>query len=152
MTIPTIKSALCCNSFSNSSWDRTGGRVCRRCNPWCTVITCQSILDAHLTLPMYTIHTQLWQYDGMKGAWFFVTIDEVLTKKIKQIKLPKAKGWGSIRVRVTIGRTTWPTSIFPTKQGTYLLPIKASVRKREGIAGGAMVQVRFEPVICDSCV
>jgi hypothetical protein len=96
---------------------------------------------------MFKIDTTLWKYAGTKGAWFFVTIDETRAKKLKQSALPKGKGWGSIRVRVTIGKTTWPTSIFPTKEGTYLLPIKASVRKRESIGNGDMVQVRFEPVL-----
>lgn len=83
----------------------------------------------------------------MKGAWFFVDINKTLSKKIKAEKrMPKARGFGSIRVRVTIGKTTWPTSIFPTKEGIYVLPIKASVRKKEGIADGDTVTVMFEPV------
>lgn len=55
----------------------------------------------------------------------------------------KAKGWGSIPVTVTLGKSTWKTSIFPDKKaGTYLLPLKAAVRKKEGVGAGD--KVRFE--------
>lgn len=96
---------------------------------------------------MYKTKTKLYKWNGVKGAWFFVNINKTLSKKIKSEKqIPKAKGFGSIRVRVTIGQTTWPTSVFPTKEGMYVLPIKASVRKKEGINDGDMVSVMFEPV------
>ena len=35
---------------------------------------------------------------------------------------------------VTIGQTVWQTSLFPHREsGGYLLPLKAAVRKAEGI-------------------
>lgn len=47
------------------------------------------------------------------------------------------RGWGSLPVRVTIGKTTWDTSIFPDKRiRGYLLPIKASVRAAQAIQVG----------------
>jgi hypothetical protein len=47
------------------------------------------------------------------------------------------KGWGSLPVEVTIGKTTWKTSIFPdSKSGTFILPIKAVVRKKEEVYEG----------------
>ena len=97
---------------------------------------------------MYKTKTTLYKWNGMKGAWFFVNINKTLSKKVKAEKqIPKAQGFGSIRVRVTIGKTTWPTSIFPTKEGIYVLPIKAAVRKKENLQDGDMVSLMFEPVI-----
>lgn len=96
---------------------------------------------------MFRVKTKLWKYHTEKAAWHFLTIDKALARKIKAAKIPKSKGWGSIRVRVTIGKTSWPTSIFPTKEGEYYLPVKASVRKKEGVKDGDMVSVFFEPVI-----
>lgn len=49
-------------------------------------------------------------------------------------------GWGMIPVEVTIGRTTWTTSLYP-KQGGYLLPVKDAVRSAEGLAAAAAVEV-----------
>lgn len=45
-----------------------------------------------------------------------------------------------IPVEVTIGRTTWTTSLYP-KQGGYLLPVKDAVRSAEGLAAAAAVEV-----------
>lgn len=51
-------------------------------------------------------------------------------------------GFGSIKVRVTIGETSFDTSIFPTKDGPYLLPVKASVRKKEGLVDKSSVSAQ----------
>lgn len=49
----------------------------------------------------------------------------------------KRRGWSSYPVEVQIGKTKWYTSIFYDKKaGTYLLPIKATVRKKENIYVG----------------
>ena len=50
-----------------------------------------------------------------------------------------------MRVKVSIGRTKWATSIFPDrKRGTYLLPVKKEVRKAEGLQAGTLASVRLE--------
>jgi hypothetical protein len=52
---------------------------------------------------------------------------------------------GSLPVEVTIGTTTWKTSIFPdTKTKAYVLPIKAEVRKKEGITADTSVSLLLE--------
>ena len=52
-------------------------------------------------------------------------------------------GWGMIPVHVRIGKTEWVTSLFP-KDGCYIVPIKASVRKAENLGEGDMVTMRLE--------
>jgi hypothetical protein len=52
-------------------------------------------------------------------------------------------GWGMIPVDVQIGKTRWTTSLFP-KDGRYIVPIKASVRKAENLEEGDTVTVRLE--------
>ena len=38
----------------------------------------------------------------------------------------------SVRVEVTLGRSTWRTSLFPSKPlDTYVLPVKKAVRRAE---------------------
>ncbi len=46
-----------------------------------------------------------------------------------------------IRIKATIGKTSWTTSLFPTKDGPYLLAIKADVRHKENIAEGDTIKV-----------
>jgi hypothetical protein len=48
-----------------------------------------------------------------------------------------------IPVHVRIGKTEWETSLFP-KDGRYIVPIKASVRKAENLEKGDKVTVRLE--------
>ena len=82
----------------------------------------------------------LWEYQG-EAPWVFVTLpvedsDEILDK------VPEPGGFGSVRVDVTIGESTWQTSVFPDKEsGCYVLPIKAAVRRAEGLAAGDAAEV-----------
>lgn len=73
---------------------------------------------------------RLWVYPG-KAAWYFVTLPKKQAKQIRFFQ-PKRIGFGSVKVQVTIGETTWKTSLFPDKKsGSYHLPIKAAIRKQE---------------------
>lgn len=86
----------------------------------------------------------LWLYRGEKAAWHFVTLPQGLAVKIKALyrKTPAPPGFGTVKVSVRIGKTEWSTSLFPDKKsGSYLLPIKAAVRKREGLSAGDFVSV-----------
>ena len=77
-----------------------------------------------------------------KTAWHFVTIDGVVAEGIRTAAPGRMAAWGSVYVRVTIGATSWQTSLFPSKNvGGYLLPIKASVRKAEKLVEGDVVTV-----------
>ena len=49
-----------------------------------------------------------------------------------------------MRVEATIGGVSWRTSVFPQKSGGYILPVKADVRRRAGIAAGDEVTVELE--------
>ena len=90
--------------------------------------------------PTFTFKAEVWLWSG-KVAWHFVTVPLKLSEDIKGFSDGPRRGFGSIRVKVTIGKTTWGTSIFPEKKGAYLLPLKADVRKKEHLAVGDAVQV-----------
>lgn len=68
------------------------------------------------------------------SAWRFLAIPQQAGADIKKRFSAHARGWGSLPVSVTIGKTTWNTSIFPDKKSSsYLLPLKAKIRKEEDI-------------------
>src|SRR3989338_9864774 len=84
----------------------------------------------------YKVRSGVWVYPGM-AAWRFVNIDKKQSTEIREKFGKGSRGFGSLPVNVTLGKTKWKTSIFPDKRsGTYLLPLKAFVRRAEGIAEG----------------
>ncbi len=96
--------------------------------------------------------SKLWKWAGKdgsdKGSWYFFTVPKSISQKIRLLTSGKPrKGFGSVPVLVTIGRTRWRTSVFPeTKDGQYILPVKSAVRKAENIVEGQKVNVIIELV------
>ncbi len=87
----------------------------------------------------YKLKSNVFVYPGM-SAWRFLALPKKQGQEIKEKFGARAKGWGSLPVSVTIGKTVWETSIFPDKKsGTYLLPLKAKIRKAEGISDDSTV-------------
>lgn len=88
---------------------------------------------------IYRMRSKVLPYPGMSG-WRFLVLPKKHGQQIKQKYKMNARGWGSLPVSVTIGSTTWNTSIFPDAQsGSYLLPLKAKVRNAEGISDHSTV-------------
>ncbi len=72
---------------------------------------------------------KLWIYPGENANWHFLTLPKTVGQSIRATYAPLRRGFGSLPVTVTIGATTWDTSIFPDRHsGSYLLPVKARVR------------------------
>lgn len=92
----------------------------------------------------YKICEKVWLYPGAT-AWHFVSVSKNTSQKIKERYGKHHRGFGSLPVRATIGKTSWKTSIFPDKiSGTYLLPLKAKVREREEILNGDIIEFTLE--------
>jgi hypothetical protein len=77
------------------------------------------------------------------APWYFVTIPESQSNDLKAVSRFVTYGWGVIPVTVRVGDSEWTTSLFP-KDGRYLVPIKASVRKVENLEQGDEVTIRLE--------
>ncbi len=94
-----------------------------------------------MALRRFTFTAEVWEHDG-PAAWHFLSLPEEDADDIDERYGHTAKGFGSLRVEVTIGATTWSTSIFPdTKRGTYVLPVKKAVRAAEDLEAGSMADV-----------
>lgn len=94
--------------------------------------------EAHLI----TSRVWLWQNEG-PGAWHFITIEKNEADPIKKDWHWPRKGFGSIPVKVKVGKTEWQTSIFPEKGGSYLLPIKKLIRDQENIKVGDSISLQI---------
>lgn len=85
------------------------------------------------------------------GPWHFVTLPVDQADEIDELTMFTSRGFGSVRVEVTIGNTTWGTSLFPdAKAESYVLPIKKLVRTAERLEAGKVVEVSLELVDVES--
>ncbi len=95
--------------------------------------------------PTFDFDAPLWLHSN--GSWVFLTVPEDESEIIRDLA-PDVGGFGSVRVRVSIGRTEWKTSVFPQKNaGPYVLPVKKDIRKRIGVDVGETVEVSLTVVI-----
>lgn len=92
----------------------------------------------------------LWRWTGStNGTWHFLTIDgkagEALSGTALMRRLERSiGGFGSLKVAARIGDSLFATSVFPSKELGWLLPVKAAVRKAEGLGEGDAVEVVLE--------
>lgn len=96
----------------------------------------------------YRFQAELWVYPG-ENPWYFVTLPFDHADEIEELTRTTStqRGFGSVRVRVTVGSTTWATSVFPdNKAKSYVLPMKKQVRTAERLTEGAPVDVLLELV------
>jgi hypothetical protein len=87
----------------------------------------------------------LWLWDARRSqSWTFVSLPASQSEEIRDLAGGLRRGFGSVRVRATIGSSTWTTSIFPASQAGYVLPVKRLVRVAEGLDVGDVAAVTVE--------
>jgi hypothetical protein len=89
---------------------------------------------------------ELWIWDARRGdSWTFVSLPAGASEEIRDLAGGPRRGFGSLRVRVTVGGSTWTTSVFPdSARGRYVLPIKRAVRNAETLDAGDIATVTVE--------
>lgn len=96
---------------------------------------------------MYEFEAALWQWSAKEATWTFLTVPPDVSDDIEAQSADGKVGFGSVRVEVTIGATTWRTSVFPSNEHeAYVLPVKKAVRTAEGIDEGDTVAVALRVV------
>jgi Domain of unknown function (DUF1905) len=92
----------------------------------------------------------IWTSDKAPASWHFLTIDGEVAEAIhalalmRRLESGRRRGWGAMKVKARIGETEWETSMFPANDVKgWLLPVKAVVRKAEGLVAGDLVEVRL---------
>lgn len=110
---------------------------------------------APAAVPVWHHSAAMWVWRAKDGArsnaaWHFFTIDGSVGAAISAHAaargLARRGGFSSVRVTATIGGTVWQTSLFPSRDPPgWLLPVKAGVRKAEGLAEGVIAVITLEP-------
>lgn len=85
---------------------------------------------------------QVWEWRG-PAPYHFVTVPDDDADRIKDVEAMISYGWGMIPVSVTIGGTSWTTSLWP-KNGAYVVPLKDAIRQAERISLDDTVSVRLD--------
>jgi len=91
---------------------------------------------------------ELWNWDARRAdSWTFVSLPVEASAEIRELAGGRRRGFGSLRVRVTLGGSSWATSIFPDAgRDAYVLPIKRAVRRAEALDVGDVATLTVELV------
>ncbi len=88
---------------------------------------------------------EIWFWRG-PAPWYFVTVPDQQCLDLKAASKLVTYGWGMIPVTLQISKTKCKTSLFP-KDGSYIVPIKADLRKAEKLEEGETVTLQLEIVV-----
>lgn len=84
----------------------------------------------------YEFSAKVYQYSSSveMSGWTFVSLPKEISIEIRDNFKFLEEGWGRMKITAKVGNSQWQTAIcFDTKQDTYLLPLKAIIRKKENI-------------------
>jgi Domain of unknown function (DUF1905) len=87
----------------------------------------------------WTFDAEVFQWRGPAPYYFVETpadVDAFLHDNLRELTY----GWGVIPARVRIGDTEVATSLIP-RDDVYLVPLKAALRRPEGIDDGDVVRI-----------
>ncbi len=89
----------------------------------------------------YDFSAELWQHSA-EGGWYFVSLPIEISKEIRDNLKWQEEGWGRMKVMASIDQLEWSTAIwFDTKANTYLLPVKAEIRKKASVESGDLIVI-----------
>lgn len=88
-----------------------------------------------------TFSGEIWFWHG-PAPWHFVTVPARETQQLHGISPLVSYGWGMVPVTAQIGASRWKTTLTP-KDGRYVLPVKAAVRRAERLEVGDTATVQL---------
>ncbi len=100
----------------------------------------------HADAVLVVFDAELWLWDARRSdSWTFVSLPTDASDEIRDVTGGSRRGFGSLRVRATLGGSIWQTSIFPGGAGgSYVLPVKRAVRRAEALDVGDTATVTVE--------
>jgi len=93
---------------------------------------------------VYEFSAKAYQYSTAEeiSGWTLITLPKDLSIEIRNNFKWREEGWGRMKVTAKLGVSEWETAIwFDTKQATYLLPLKAKIRKQEKVVLGEDLKI-----------
>jgi hypothetical protein len=91
------------------------------------------------SLPAFRFETRVIYWRG-PSPFFFAPMPPDRAEALRRVAKAVTYGWGMVPVEARIGAAAFTTSLFP-KDETYLLPLKAAVRRQADVTAGDLVVV-----------
>jgi len=89
----------------------------------------------------YSFSDKIWRHNS-NGGWFFISLPKKISKEIRENLSWQEEGWGRMKAYASIKEYEWSTAIwFDKKQDTYLLPLKADIRKKVNLKINDIISV-----------
>ncbi|KKB11805.1 hypothetical protein VE25_10560 [Devosia geojensis] len=77
------------------------------------------------------------------APFFYAPVPAEHAGDIRRVSKLVSYGWGMIPVTATIGGVAFYTALFP-KDDTYLLPLKADVRRKSNVTVGDVISIEMK--------
>ncbi|MBW6482950.1 MAG: DUF1905 domain-containing protein [Vicingaceae bacterium] len=89
----------------------------------------------------YRFAAKVWKHSAA-ASWYFVSLPIKQAKEIRFHFQNLEEGWGRLSCNAQIGKTRWNSAIwFDTKHQSYILPLKAEIRKKEQITTAQQISI-----------
>ena len=92
-------------------------------------------------LARFSFETTVIHWRG-PSPFFYAPVPADHVEELRRAARIATYGWGVVPVEAAIGGVVFTTSLFP-KDGTYLLPLKAVVRRRANVTAGDRIAVEM---------
>ncbi len=76
----------------------------------------------------------------MENPWIYVSVPRECTEIFAGFM-----DRGLLPITVTLGKSTWNTSLMPKGDGTHFIPLSATIRKAERVGVGDTIKLLFVP-------
>lgn len=76
-----------------------------------------------------------------QGGWHFVRLSDEVRTQLRELSGRN----GNVPVRMTIGKTSWPSTTMSMGKQQWFVAVKATVRQAESIVEGDSVTVKIAP-------
>ena len=97
--------------------------------------------DGAGSLVQFRFETSVIYWRG-PAPFFFAPIPAQHIERLRRVSKAVTYGWGMVPVEAKVGDVAFTTSLFP-KDETYLLPLKAQVRRKTEITAGDLIDVEM---------
>jgi hypothetical protein len=93
----------------------------------------------HGALIRFSFEVEVIYWRG-PSPFFFAPVPQDCAAELRHVAKLVTYGWGMVPVEATIASVVFSTSLFP-KDETYLLPLKAAVRRKSNVTAGDAISV-----------